>query len=44
MRDFQVEIKREEEKYAKLDLWYNRRKQKIAEKIIRLKKLHAESR
>lgn len=37
MRDYFLEIKKEQEQYAKIDKWAEVRKKKVAEKIIKLK-------
>ena len=42
MRNYAEEIKLLEKKYAKVDEWARERKEKISQKIIRLKKLQAQ--
>ena len=42
MRNYAEEIKLLEKKYDKVDEWERERKEKISQKIIRLKKLQAQ--
>lgn len=40
-KDYTTEIKRLEDKYAKIDLWAAKRKELLAAKLLKLKKLQA---